>query len=144
MGWCHEFFATLGDYNRLGKKQIALTGKNLFISKSVVILTKSQGGNVSGKICIIGAGSAGIATAKTLKEAGLPFDCFEMGSNIGGNWRYNNDNGRSAAYDSLTIDTSKDRMQFSDFPMPEEYPNFPNHRQIAQYFDAYADHFGLR
>ncbi len=95
-------------------------------------------------ICIIGAGSAGIATAKTMKEAGLSFDCFEMGSNIGGNWRYNNDNGRSAAYDSLTIDTSKDRMQFSDFPMPEEYPNFPNHRQIAQYFDAYVDHFGLR
>ena len=56
----------------------------------------------------------------------------------------NNDNGRSAAYDSLTIDTSKDRMQYSDFPMPDAYPIFPHHTQIIQYFDDYADHFRIR
>lgn len=99
---------------------------------------------MSDKVCIIGAGSTGMVSAKILKEKGIAFDCFEMGSNIGGNWRYNNDNGRSAAYDSLTIDTSKDRMQFSDFPMPAEYPIFPHHSQIIRYFDAYVDHFDLR
>ena len=98
----------------------------------------------SAKVCIIGAGASGMTTVKTLKGYNIPFDCFEMGSQLGGNWRYNNDNGRSAAYDSLTIDTSKDRMQYSDFPMPKEYPVFPNHKQIIQYFDAYADHFGIR
>jgi hypothetical protein len=96
------------------------------------------------KVCIIGAGACGLTTAKTLKEQGIPFDCFEMGSDVGGNWRYNNDNGRSAAYDSLTIDTSKDRMQFSDFPMPAEYPIFPHHSQIIRYFDDYVAHFGVR
>ena len=98
----------------------------------------------SEKVCIIGAGASGMTTVKTLKGYNIPFDCFEMGSQLGGNWRYNNDNGRSAAYDSLTIDTSKDRMQYSDFPMPKDYPVFPNHKQIIQYFDAYADHFGIR
>jgi cation diffusion facilitator CzcD-associated flavoprotein CzcO len=28
--------------------------------------------------------------------------------------------------------------------MPAGYPDFPHHTQIAAYFDAYADHFGLR
>ena len=35
-------------------------------------------------------------------------------------------------------------MQYSDFPMPESYPDFPHHTQIAAYFDDYVDHFGLR
>jgi cation diffusion facilitator CzcD-associated flavoprotein CzcO len=37
------------------------------------------------KSCVIGAGSSGLATAKTLAESGLAFDCFELGSGIGGN-----------------------------------------------------------
>ncbi len=96
------------------------------------------------KVCIIGAGSSGLVAAKTLKEHGIPYDCFEMGSDIGGNWRYNNDNGRSAAYDSLHIDTSKERMAFSDFPMPEEYPNYPHHSQVLAYFEAYVAQFQIR
>ena len=28
--------------------------------------------------------------------------------------------------------------------MPESYPDFPHHTQIAAYFDEYVDHFGLR
>lgn len=99
---------------------------------------------MSDKVCVIGAGSSGLTTIKALKEAGIPFDCFEMGSNIGGNWRYNNDNGRSAAYNSLHIDTSKERMEFSDFPMPDDYPNYPHHTQVLDYFERYATHFGLR
>ena len=35
-------------------------------------------------------------------------------------------------------------MEYSDFPMPERYPDFPRHDQIAEYFDAYVDHFGFR
>ncbi len=95
------------------------------------------------KVCVIGAGASGLTTMKALKKAGVPFDCFEMGSDIGGNWRYNNDNGRSAAYDSLHIDTSKERMAFSDFPMPADYPPYPHHSQIFAYFQAYARYFDL-
>ena len=95
------------------------------------------------KICVIGAGCSGLASARALSVAGLPFDCFEMGSGIGGNWRYDNDNGRSAAYDSLHIDTSKGRMAFSEMPMPEAYPDYPHHSQVLAYFEQYAERFDL-
>jgi dimethylaniline monooxygenase (N-oxide forming) len=97
----------------------------------------------AGKICVIGAGCSGLASIKALGDAGLPYDCFEMGSGIGGNWRYDNDNGRSAAYDSLHIDTSKDRMAFSDLPMPASYPDYPHHSQVLAYFERYDERFGL-
>ena len=96
------------------------------------------------KVCIIGAGSSGITAAKTLKEHGIAFDCYEKGSNIGGNWRFNNDNGMSSAYRSLHINTNRRVMAYSDFPMPDDYPMFPHHSHIITYFENYVDHFGVR
>ncbi|HEY0344161.1 MAG TPA: NAD(P)-binding domain-containing protein [Solirubrobacteraceae bacterium] len=93
---------------------------------------------------IIGAGSSGITAAKALHERGLPFDCFEASDRVGGNWVFGNKNGMSSAYRDLHINTSRDRMQYSDFPMPRSYPDFPHHTQIAAYFDGYVDHFGFR
>ena len=96
------------------------------------------------KACIIGAGSSGIAACKTLQERGIPFDCFELGSGIGGMWRYHNDNGLSSAYKSLHINTSRDTMAYSDFPLPLEWPPFPDHTLVLKYFESYVDHFGFR
>ena len=98
----------------------------------------------SADICIIGAGSSGIAAAKALKQAGLSFEVFEKGSDIGGNWRYNNDNGMSSAYRSLHIDTSRRNLQYSDFPIPETWPDFCSHWQVMEYLDAYATRFGVK
>ena len=96
------------------------------------------------RVCIIGAGSSGIAAAKALHARGIAFDCFEKSDRVGGNWVFGNRNGMSAAYRDLFIDTSRQRMAYSDFPMPESYPDFPHHTQIAAYFDAYVDRFGFR
>lgn len=93
---------------------------------------------------MIGAGSSGITACQVLKARGLAFDCFEKGSEVGGNWRYENDNGMSSAYRSLHINTSRGLMAYKTYPMPEDYPDYPNHFQIAAYFDDYVDHFGLR
>jgi dimethylaniline monooxygenase (N-oxide forming) len=96
------------------------------------------------KVCIIGAGSSGIVAAQVLDARGIAFDCFEKGSQIGGNWRYENDNGMSSAYRSLHINTSRRVMAFESLPMPEHFPDYPDHFQMAAYFDEFADHFGLR
>jgi dimethylaniline monooxygenase (N-oxide forming) len=93
---------------------------------------------------VIGAGSSGIAAAKALHERGIPFTVFEASDRVGGNWVFGNRNGMSAAYRQLHINTSRDRMEYSDFPMPKSYPDYPHHTQIAAYFDTYVDHFGFR
>jgi dimethylaniline monooxygenase (N-oxide forming) len=94
--------------------------------------------------CVIGAGSSGIAAAKGLQDRGIEFDCFEKSDRVGGNWVFGNINGMSSAYRSLHINTSRERMEYADYPMPASYPDFPHHTQIAAYFDDYVDHFGLR
>jgi thioredoxin reductase len=96
------------------------------------------------KVCVIGAGSSGIAACQVLNARELPFDCFEKGSEVGGNWRYENDNELSSAYRSLHINTSRGLMAYRTYPMPDDYPDYPNHFQIARYFDDYVDHFALR
>lgn len=94
-------------------------------------------------VCIIGAGSSGVTAAKALKEKGVPFDCFEIGSKIGGMWRYENDNGLSSAYRSLHIDTSRNNLGYSDFPIPDHHPDFLSHFEVIDYLEAYAERFGV-
>jgi cation diffusion facilitator CzcD-associated flavoprotein CzcO len=96
------------------------------------------------RVCVIGAGASGIAAAKALHQRGFDFDCFEKSDRVGGNWVYMNRNGMSSVYRSLHINTSRERMEFPDFPMPKSYPDFPHHTHVAEYFDAYVDHFGFR
>lgn len=92
---------------------------------------------------VIGAGISGLTAGKMLKDYGVPYTVFESSDRIGGNWAFGNPNGHSSAYRSLHIDTSKHRLSFKDFPMPEHFPAFPHHSDIKAYLDAYADTFGL-
>lgn len=94
-------------------------------------------------ICIIGAGSSGVTVAKSLKDAGQDADIYEKGSQIGGMWRYQNDNGQSSCYASLHIDTSRPNLGYSDFPLDPDLPDFPSHAQFLTHLERYADHFGI-
>ncbi len=96
------------------------------------------------RVCVIGAGACGIAASKALHDRAIPFDCYEKSDRVGGNWVFKNKNGMSSAYRSLHINTSRQRTQYADFPMPAHFPDFPHHSLIAAYFDEYVDHFGLR
>jgi dimethylaniline monooxygenase (N-oxide forming) len=96
------------------------------------------------EVAVIGAGSSGLAVLKALREHGVAVECFERGSDVGGLWRYENDNGLSAAYASLRTNVSRSRMQFPGFRMPRAYTDFPHHSEMAAYLRAYADAFGLR
>ncbi|HEY7430548.1 MAG TPA: NAD(P)-binding domain-containing protein [Streptosporangiaceae bacterium] len=96
------------------------------------------------RVCVIGAGSSGLASCQVLHARGLPFDCFETGSQVGGNWRYGNDNGMSSAYRSLHANSSRRGMQYASFPMPDSYPSYLSHTLLARYFDDFVDSFGFR
>lgn len=93
---------------------------------------------------VIGAGISGLTAGKMLGDYGVPYTCFETSDRIGGNWAFGNPNGHSSAYRSLHIDTSKHRLSFKDFPMPEDYPDFPHHTQIKAYLESYAEAFDLK
>ena len=94
------------------------------------------------RVCVIGAGSSGIAVVKALKDASIDFDCFELCGVVGGNWAFGSP--WSAAYRTLHINSYCREMEYADFPMPANVSDYPHHEEIAAYFNAYVDHFGLR
>src|SRR6478735_10347209 len=93
---------------------------------------------------VIGAGISGLTTSKMLADYAVPFTCFEASDRVGGNWAFGNPNGHSSAYQSLHIDTSKYQLSFKDFPMPDDYPDFPHHTQVHRYLEEYAAAFDLK
>lgn len=51
--------------------------------------------------------------------------------------------GRASIYRSVIINASKEMMCFSDFPIPEDFPNYMHNSKIMEYFRMYAQHFDL-
>ena len=92
---------------------------------------------------VIGAGPAGLASARSLRRRGLEYRQFEKGSMVGGLWQIDNDNGAAAAYRTLHLNTSRHRTQFRSDPMPEHWPDYPSHELMARYFEDVADRHGL-
>ncbi|XP_035270371.1 flavin-containing monooxygenase 5-like [Anguilla anguilla] len=97
------------------------------------------------RVAVIGAGCSGLACIKCCLDEGLVPVCFESGDDIGGMWRYKErpEPDHCSIYRSLITNTSKEFMCFSDFPMPDHYPNYLHHSQLLQYLRLYAAHFDL-
>lgn len=101
------------------------------------------------RIAIIGAGSSGLTSIKCCLEEGLVPVCFEMSDDIGGLWNFTEhtpgqeDRLNASVYKSCSINTSKEMMAFSDFPIPVNFPPFMPHHKVLEYFRMYASHFNL-
>ncbi|KAJ8388458.1 hypothetical protein AAFF_G00133340 [Aldrovandia affinis] len=97
------------------------------------------------RVAVIGAGSSGLACIKCCLDEGLQPVCFESSDDIGGLWRYkeNPEPDRASIYHSVIINTSKEMMCFSDFPIPAHFPNYMHNSLIMDYFRMYAEHFEL-
>lgn len=95
------------------------------------------------RIAVIGAGAAGLCSAKYMKAAGFDVTIYEIGTQIGGMWRYMNDNGLSNAYRTLHINTSKGVTRFHDLPFDDDVQPFPDHYDMHRYLVKYAEHFGV-
>ena len=97
------------------------------------------------KVCVIGAGCSGLAAIKNLIQVGLTdVVCYEQNPWIGGNWKYTAEVSHSSVCSTTHIISSKKLSEYTDFPMPEDYPDYPSHQQVLAYFESYADHFGLK
>ncbi|MCQ4298180.1 NAD(P)-binding domain-containing protein [Pseudomonas stutzeri] len=92
-------------------------------------------------IAIIGAGASGLGVAKALKAAGVAFELIEATARFGGNWQP--DGPASKMYASVHLISSRRNTQFADFPMPEDYPDYPRHNQVFAYLTQLAEHYQL-
>jgi Flavin-binding monooxygenase-like len=89
------------------------------------------------RVGIIGAGVAGLTTAKVLKQAGHEVVIYDKAPDVGGVWS------RTRRYPGLTTQSPKAQYSLSDYPMPRDYPEWPTGAQVQAYLEAYASHFGL-
>ena len=97
--------------------------------------------STANKFCVLGAGTSGLAVAKNFLQAGIPFDCLEREDDIGGNWNFGKP--ASSVYASTHLISSKRLTEYTDYPMPEDYPEFPSHALVLNYLRDYARTFGL-
>ena len=88
------------------------------------------------RVGIIGAGVAGLATARMLSEGGLDCVVYERRERLGGVW--------ADGYSNFGVQTQKELYQFPDWPLPKETPNFTPGPIFQQYLEDYVDHFGIR
>lgn len=91
-----------------------------------------------GRVCVVGAGSSGLAALKTLTSRGFDPVAFEERNALGGNWCIGDVSEPTAAYDSLRTNVSRRRMQYPSFPIPKAYGDFVHHTDMADYLQSYA------
>lgn len=89
------------------------------------------------RIGIVGAGFAGLSSAKVLKSFGHDVTVFEKEADVGGVWS------ASRRYPGLTTQNVRDTYYLSDFPYPKDYPEWPTGEQVQRYLVSYASHFHL-
>jgi dimethylaniline monooxygenase (N-oxide forming) len=87
------------------------------------------------RIAIIGAGVAGLSTARQLIAEGFDCTLFERNSELGGVW--------SDGYLNFGVQVQRELYEFPDWPLPEDTPNFTPGPIIQEYLQAYADHFEI-
>ncbi len=78
------------------------------------------------RVAIIGAGVAGLTTAKVLLQAGHDVEVFDKTPDVGGVWS------RTRRYPGLTTQSPKAQYSFSDFPMPRHFPEWPTGAQVQE------------
>lgn len=85
---------------------------------------------------LVGAGPIGLCVARALAQHGIPYVQFDSARSVGGNWR-------DGVYETAHIISSRKTTEFTDYPMPSSYPDFPSAAQMLAYVEDYARHYDL-
>jgi len=87
------------------------------------------------EVLVIGAGQAGLALGKALKEQGISFVLLEAGQEIGSRWRQH--------YDSLVLFTPRRYSALPGLPLQGEQDGYATKDEFAEYLEQYAKRFDL-
>ena len=93
-------------------------------------------------VAVIGGGLSGLVCCIRLLDEGFDVVGTERADQLGGLWVFRvGADGKT--YASLRANVHKERLQMEYFPMPKSWPRYPSHWQLAEYLQAFAEHFGL-
>lgn len=83
------------------------------------------------KICIVGAGVAGVQVADVLTENGHDCHIFEREASVGGVWRRN--------YVGYALQVPMELYEFPGMPVPEKDGTFPDGDSVMKYIESYVE-----
>lgn len=86
-------------------------------------------------VVVIGAGQAGLAVGRTLKQAGVNFVMLDAAAELGASW--------INRWDSLRLFTSARYCGLPGLPFPGDPDRYPAKDEIPDYFRTYAATFEL-
>lgn len=86
-------------------------------------------------VVVIGAGQAGLAVGRTLKQAGVDFVILEAASELGVSW--------TRRWDSLQLFTSARYCGLPGLAFPGDPDRYPAKDEVPSYFRTYAATFDL-
>ncbi|KAL6647218.1 hypothetical protein ACP70R_014655 [Stipagrostis hirtigluma subsp. patula] len=121
---------------------------------------------VSKKVCVVGAGMAGLAAARELRREGHAVTVMEQRGDVGGQWLYDprTDDAdplgaapppvkvHGSMYASVRLISPREGMGFSDFQFVprrgedaagRDARRFPGHREVYCYLKDFCDAFGI-
>ena len=138
---------------RFSKKYGHIASRQIMSRSNDNGVSTDSSSNKAMNVAIIGAGAAGLATARVLDRAGVSsITVFEKDSECAGVWRYNattqESNVRRPMYRGLKTNLPKEIMGYREFPWQsdegQDNESYVTHGQVYQYLKEYAQHFGLR
>ncbi|VDO40593.1 unnamed protein product [Haemonchus placei] len=94
------------------------------------------------RVAIVGAGPSGLPSARHAILYGFRPVVFEMTGEVGGLWNYKPQD--TSVMKSTVINSSKEMSAYSDFPPKPDVANYMHNRKLLEYFQEYAEHYGLR
>ncbi|CAH1779942.1 unnamed protein product [Owenia fusiformis] len=106
------------------------------------------------RVCVVGAGAAGLTTTKWCLQEGLDVICYDKRALVGGLWSLEDEVSRADLNNPADIqcrpfatcqtNDNKEAFAFSDFRLPKDCPINLVPRRVGQYLEDYTDHFNLR
>lgn len=128
--------------NYLGSKSSFNFAFNLLTTKFSKIM----------KLCVIGAGAAGLCAIKRALEYDCEVTVFEQSDNVGGLWNFSDEVGtdkhgiavHSSMYKGLVTNLPIELMCYPDLPFPEQKESYVPSEEVLRYFQWFANEFGLK
>ncbi|KAH8403467.1 hypothetical protein KR222_001158, partial [Zaprionus bogoriensis] len=101
-------------------------------------------------LCIIGAGTAGLCSARRALEHNVIPTIFELSNEVGGTWVYTKEVGvvngidvHSSMYTNLRTNLPKEIMGFPDFEIENDKDSYVSSQNICSFLKQYSEHHDL-